>query len=143
MLIVIGYILTTSYLLSIILQYTYERFEKRAPRVRSSASITDIIKLLIQQVTLVIVRPTLGNLVDVAVYAAPAAEGHHRDSRRHRVHRKVRQKLRHEVQLAAEVLRANRAGRVHQKHQFHLARSGQSENKIRRAKFSRSLRDIL
>lgn len=67
-----------------------------------------------------IIRPVPGDLIDVAVHVAPTAEGDQGDPRGRCVHRKVRQQLRHEIQLAAEVLRADRAGCVHQEHHFHL-----------------------
>lgn len=60
------------------------------------------------------------DLIDIAVDVSSTAEGDQGDPRGHRIHRKVRQELRHEVQLVAEVLRADRAGCVHQKHHFHL-----------------------
>lgn len=67
-----------------------------------------------------IIFPTSRDLIDITSYILRAAESDNCDTSGRRIHREVRQKLRHEVQLAAEILRADRAGRVDQKYQFYL-----------------------
>lgn len=100
--------------------FTYQGLEKSAASISSPAAVSDIAELFVQQIALVIVRSVAWDLIDVTVNIAPAAEGDHRDPGRRLVHGEVREELRHEIQLAAEIFRADRAGRVHQKHQFHL-----------------------